>query len=614
MPPRKQLLGQILKGMRIGIHEGMIQEALMQQKEGGGQIGQILVKMGHITDAQLTMALGKQAGLEVLDLVKNPPDPELVARIDPQMAEMFAVCPVRMDGDQMIVAVANPANISVLDDLRFVLNCELKPALADEASIKRALKGGGGGDDGDAMARAAAAALEVEDEDAVNSAPVVKLLNFIILQAVKDKASDIHLEPFEHDFKVRYRVDGVLYELEPPPPHLAVALISRVKVKSGLDIAETRLPQDGRIDMTIGGRSVDLRISTLPTMFGESCVMRVLDRSVISLDLDQVGMRPDELATFRRMVQHPHGIILVCGPTGSGKTTTLYSALNEANDPAIKIITTEDPVEYDLDGIVQVAVDEEIGRTYGRCLRAILRQDPDKILVGEIRDKDTASIAIEASLTGHLVFSTVHTNDAPLAVTRMVDIGVEPFLLGATLEAIVAQRLVRPRLRGLQTDVRALRRRAHGARAVPAGGRRQGVRHRQGLRSLPLHRLQGPHGDLRDPPDERSHARTHHGRGRDGPDPDGREGAGNALAARLRTACHLRRDHDRRGGPARDDRHLLSRAPFSVRREDQRRFRERNPARAAGRMGRDATSVPGTRNHRHERGSASPPPRVRHRS
>ncbi len=442
MPPRKQLIGQIIKGMGIGVHEGMIQEALMTQRQGGGQIGQILIGMGHLTEAELTLALGMQAGLDVVDLEADPPDPALVAQLDPAMAEMFAVCPVRMEGDKMVVAVSNPQNLSVLDDLRFVLNCELVPALADEAQIRRALKGAAP-DDSEATARAAAAALESEDEGNVNAAPVVKLLNYIILQAVRDKASDIHLEPFEHDFKVRYRVDGVLYELEPPPQHLATALISRVKVKSGLDIAETRLPQDGRIDMAVGGRSVDLRISTLPTMFGESCVMRVLDRSVISLDLEQVGMRPDELVTFRELLGRPHGIVLVTGPTGSGKTTTLYSALNEANDPATKIITTEDPVEYDLDGIIQVQVNEEVGLTYGRALRSILRQDPDTILVGEIRDRETSSIAIEAALTGHLVFSTVHTNDAPLAVTRMLDLGVEPFLLTATLEAIVAQRLVR---------------------------------------------------------------------------------------------------------------------------------------------------------------------------
>ncbi len=445
MPPavKKQLLGQVVKGFGLGVHEGMIQEALAVQRKDGGQIGQIMVKLGHITESQLLLALGKQAGLEVIDFKKTPPDPALVAKLDKQMAEMFGVCPHRMDGAVMVVAIANPANTSVLDDLRFVLNCELRAAVADEQQIRDALGGKAGGSDPSAAAKAALESAEDGADDAVNSAPVVKLLNYIILQAVKDKASDIHLEPFEADFKVRYRVDGVLYELEPPPPHLAIALISRVKVKAGLDIAETRLPQDGRIDMSISGRAIDLRVSTLPTMFGESCVMRILDRTVVSLDLSQVGLRPDELETFRGFLQRPHGIILVTGPTGSGKTTTLYSALNEANDPGVKIITTEDPVEYDLAGIIQVQVNEEIGVTYSRCLRAILRQDPDMILVGEIRDRETASIAIEAALTGHVVFSTVHTNDAPLAVTRMVDVGVEPFLLAATLEAIVAQRLVR---------------------------------------------------------------------------------------------------------------------------------------------------------------------------
>ncbi len=439
---KKQLLGQVIKSLGIGVHEGMIQEALGVQRGDGGQIGQIMVKLNMITESQLLLALGKQAGLEVVDLRKTPPDPALVGRIDKEMAEMFGVCPVRMDGDAMIVALANPSNLSVLDDLRFVLNCELRPAVAEESQIREAIAGSRKDAKQD-VSDAAAKALTSDSEDAVNAAPVVKLLNYIILQAVKDKASDIHLEPFEHDFKVRYRVDGVLYELEPPPPHLAIALISRVKVKSGLDIAETRLPQDGRIEMAIAGRTIDLRVSTLPTMFGESCVLRILDRTVVSLDLGNVGLRQDELAKFRGFLQRPHGIILVTGPTGSGKTTTLYSALNEANDPQVKIITTEDPVEYDLAGIIQVQINEEIGVTYSRCLRSILRQDPDMILVGEIRDKETAAIAIEAALTGHIVFSTVHTNDAPLAVTRMIDVGVEPFLLAATLEAIVAQRLVR---------------------------------------------------------------------------------------------------------------------------------------------------------------------------
>ncbi|HIG04602.1 MAG TPA: type II/IV secretion system protein, partial [Planctomycetes bacterium] len=263
------------------------------------------------------------------------------------------------------------------------------------------------------------------------------------LSAIKDRASDIHLEPFEKEFKIRYRVDGVLYEMMPPPIQLARAVISRVKVMANLDIAETRLPQDGRIELNISGRPVDLRVSTLPTMYGESVVMRVLDRGQVSLDLENIGLRQKDLDLLRKLIIKPNGIILVTGPTGSGKTTTLYSCLNEANDPTTKIITTEDPVEYNIDGIVQIPINEEIGVTYAACLRAILRQDPDKILVGEIRDLETAQIAVEASLTGHIVFSTLHTNDAPSSMIRLVDLGIEAFLLTATVEAVVAQRLVR---------------------------------------------------------------------------------------------------------------------------------------------------------------------------
>jgi type IV pilus assembly protein PilB len=294
--------------------------------------------------------------------------------------------------------------------------------------------------------------FDLEDKASMASAaPVVKLLNYILYQAIRDKAADIHLEPFETDFKIRYRIDGVLYDLEAPPSHLAVALISRVKVLADLDIAETRLPQDGRIELTVGGKPVDLRVSTLPTMFGESTVMRVLDRSVVSLSLDSIGLYDQQLEQVRAFTQLPHGIVLVTGPTGSGKTTTLYAVLNEANREEVKIITTEDPVEYDLEGIVQIPVNEDIGVTYSKVLRTILRQDPDIILVGEIRDRETAQTAIEASLTGHLVFSTLHTNDAPSAITRLTDIGVEPFLITATLREVVAQRLVRRICRACKT-------------------------------------------------------------------------------------------------------------------------------------------------------------------
>jgi type IV pilus assembly protein PilB len=275
------------------------------------------------------------------------------------------------------------------------------------------------------------------------AAPVRKLINMVFLLAIKDHASDIHFEPFEDEYKMRYRCDGTLYEMVPPPRHLATAISSRIKVMSNLDIAERRLPQDGRIELNVGGNPVDMRVSVLPTMFGESVVIRVLDRTVVSLDLNKVGMEAHTLAQFRQLIHKPNGIILVTGPTGAGKTTTLYSALNELNEITDKVITTEDPVEYDIDGIIQCPINHEIGLTFAAALRSILRQDPDIILVGEIRDLETAQIAIQASLTGHMVFSTLHTNDAPSSITRMRDMGVEPFLITATLEGILAQRLVR---------------------------------------------------------------------------------------------------------------------------------------------------------------------------
>jgi type IV pilus assembly protein PilB len=265
----------------------------------------------------------------------------------------------------------------------------------------------------------------------------------VLLMGIKDRASDIHFEPFEEEYKLRYRCDGVMYELVPPPRHLAPAISSRIKVMANLDIAERRLPQDGRIELNVGGNPVDLRVSVLPTMFGESVVIRVLDRTVVQLDLDRLGMDPDTLSKFRELIRKPNGIILVTGPTGSGKSTTLYSALNELNDVTEKIITTEDPIEYDLDGIVQVPINPDIGVTFANVLRAILRHDPDKIMVGEIRDVETAQIAVQAALTGHLVLSTLHTNDAPSTVTRLRDMGVEPYLITATLEGVLAQRLVR---------------------------------------------------------------------------------------------------------------------------------------------------------------------------
>ncbi len=456
----RRLIGQVLKELGA-IHEGMVQEALMLQREKGGRLGEILLGLGHITQNDLARALAEQAGMTFWDLAAKPPAQDAIAKIDSATARAFTLVPVQLEGRKLTVAIADPVNATVLADLAFTTGCELVGVVADETQLKAVLERSYQEDAGAAKARMkelvqelqqSGAKIDLADKNAMAAAaPVVKLLNYILFQAIRDKASDIHLEPFENDFKIRYRVDGSLFELEAPPPHLAEALIARVKVMADLDIAETRLPQDGRIELTVGGKPVDLRVSTLPTMFGESTVLRILDRSVVALDLENLGLFQQVKDRLRRFLELPHGIVLVTGPTGSGKTTTLDAMLNEANREDTKIITVEDPVEYALEGIGQIPVNEEIDVTSAKVLRTILRQDPDVILVGEIRDRETAQTAIEASLTGHLVFSTLHTNDAPSAVTRLVAIGVEPFLHAATLEGIVAQRLVRRVCNGCRT-------------------------------------------------------------------------------------------------------------------------------------------------------------------
>ncbi len=443
---KRRLLGQILRDMKAcGL--GAVQEALAVQSEKGGLIGELLVELGTITRQQLLLALAEQAGMPAVDLEVVAVQPEAAAKVDAATMQAFQCVPWKLEGRVLYVALANPLNTQVLSDIGFMTGLEVHGALASDTAIAAALKRLHPKEENlddflDGLGAAGSASID-DPVAAARSAPVVRLLNHILVAAIRDRSSDIHLEPFEEEFRVRYRVDGTLFELRSPPRHLAVALLSRIKVLANLDIAETRLPQDGRIELMVGGRSVDIRVSTLPTMFGESCVMRILDRSVVRLDLENLGLRAEDLSLLKDLIDRPHGIVLVTGPTGSGKTTTLYSALNAVNDEGIKIITTEDPVEYDLDGIVQVQVNEEIGVTYAACLRSILRQDPDKVLVGEVRDKETAQIAVEAALTGHLVFTTLHTNDAPSAVTRLIDIGVEPYLVAATLEGIVAQRLVR---------------------------------------------------------------------------------------------------------------------------------------------------------------------------
>jgi len=454
---RRKSLGQILVE-RGYVTDEQIEEALTVQSERGGSLADILLDLGFLTQDQKAIALGLQAGMEVVELDIDGVTEELLDKISPSVATMYRVFPVKFEDNTLTVAIADPMDVSVLDDMRFMLECDVAGAIASETSINEAIERhyahrsesiedliGEMGDVGDLAIREGEEALDVSSlEGMASSAPVIRLVTNILMHAIKDQASDIHFEPYEDVFRVRYRVDGVLYEMIPPPRHLALAVTSRLKVMAQLKISERRLPQDGRIMLNVGGQHpIDLRVSTLPTMFGESVVLRVLDRSVVSLDLNRLGLREEEFQVIKTLINKPHGIVLVTGPTGSGKTTTLYAALNEANDVGIKIITTEDPVEYDLEGIMQVQVNEKIGVTFERCLRSILRQDPDKILVGEIRDLATAEVAIQASLTGHVVFSTLHTNDAPSAITRMIDMGAEAYLLCATVQAIVAQRLVR---------------------------------------------------------------------------------------------------------------------------------------------------------------------------
>ncbi|MBL4848539.1 MAG: Flp pilus assembly complex ATPase component TadA [Planctomycetes bacterium] len=436
-----------------------VNEGLTIQQKKGGKLGDVLIELGYVTPEDILFALAEQTGMEVADLDEEEIDQSVIDLIPKTFAVTYRVVPVGQEAGVIVVALGDPMNPTVLEDLRFMLNLEVRGAVSTPEAIERAIIRYYGPIEETTFQDALAEAgfdpddMEVLDdvpggntdlESMVTSTPVIKLVNLILLQAIRDKAADIHLEPFEKIFKVRQRIDGVLYEIKPPPPpHLARAVASRIKIMANLDIAETRLPQDGRIELNVGGRPVDIRVSTLPVLWGEAVVMRILDRGNVDLDLDNIGIRPKDLEVIKALITKPNGVILVTGPTGSGKTTTLYSALSYINTVEKKIITNEDPVEYDIDGLIQVPINPDVNMTYAKALRAILRQDPDVIFVGEIRDLETAGIAVEAALTGHLVLSTLHTNDAPSVVTRLVDLGVEPFMLSAVLEGVIAQRLVR---------------------------------------------------------------------------------------------------------------------------------------------------------------------------
>jgi type IV pilus assembly protein PilB len=456
----RRRIGQVLVDLGF-IDEDQLWSILDEAKTNLKPTGQVAVSRGLITEEQLLQALAEQHGLRVLNVEEIKPTAEVLQLVPETMASVYKVLPLSIKDKVLTIGIGDPANMTAADDLRNLLSInEVVVQLTSAKVIEEYLKKIYAGKeetildvlqaietDPKLAARSGSGREMSIDLDGVlemaNEAPVRKLINMIFLMGIKDKASDIHFEPFEDEYKVRMRCDGILYEMVPPPRHLANAISSRIKVMSNLDITERRLPQDGRIELNVGGNAVDMRVSVLPTMFGESIVIRVLDRTVVSLDLNKVGMVPEILEQFRTLIHKPNGIVLVTGPTGAGKTTTLYSALNELNEISDKIITTEDPVEYDIDGIVQCPINHEIGLTFASALRSILRQDPDIILVGEVRDLETAQIAVQASLTGHMVFSTLHTNDAPSTITRLRDMGVEPFLITATLEGILAQRLVR---------------------------------------------------------------------------------------------------------------------------------------------------------------------------
>ncbi len=450
--------------LQLVVDQGFLTHAQAQEvndehEESRKPTRAILLDGQYIVEEQLLETIADYFGSRVINLPATDIAPDVLHSVPAGVARMYNVVPVSVEMNSVQLATSELISPQISDELSFVLTRDVSFVLAREEDVKTCINQFYGDESASVTDMLQALGSDFEEvgdglaltegtdekgiEEAAGSTPVIRFVNLVLYSAVNARASDIHFEPFEKEFKIRYRVDGALYEMQPPPRRLALPIISRVKVMSGLNIAERRLPQDGRIQVGIGGRQIDLRVSTLPTQFGESVVLRVLDRSVVSLEIENLGMPRDVYDTFTRDITKPHGIVIVTGPTGSGKTTTLYSGLRRINTLEIKILTAEEPVEYDIDGLIQVPVSEIAGNTFARVLRAFLRQDPDVIMIGEIRDLETAQIAVQSSLTDHLVFSTLHTNDAAGAVTRLIDMDVEPFLISSTLEAVLGQRLVR---------------------------------------------------------------------------------------------------------------------------------------------------------------------------
>ena len=448
------------------VEPSQAEDVLREVELNGKTVAQAMIDGGFIDEHGFYQTIANGLGTDLIDLAERDIPPEILRLIPSGLARLHGALPIEMSGTTLRVALVDPFDLTAAEDLRFALGKDIHVVVSPSDQIEDLIKQHYGtdttsmdevlkqlGQAGELLSVSSGregngeAAVEAE----ANATPIIRFVDLILYQAIQDRASDIHFEPFENEFKIRYRVDGALYEMSPPPRHLALPVISRLKVMANMNIAERRLPQDGRIQKHIAGRNVDLRVSTLPTQFGESLVLRVLDRSIVNLDLEALGM-PDYIYNFLlEMIERPNGIFIATGPTGSGKTTTLYSCLRKVNTIDSKLLTAEEPVEYDLEGIVQVPVNDAIGLTFARVLRSFLRQDPDRIMVGETRDLETAQIAIQASLTGHLVFTTLHTNDAPGAITRLIDMGVEPFLISSTLEAVLGQRLLRSICRQCRT-------------------------------------------------------------------------------------------------------------------------------------------------------------------
>jgi type IV pilus assembly protein PilB len=447
--------GQALKD--ILLTEGIctseqVQDAEDEHDRTGTSFREVIINYSFLTEQEILQHFANNLGTEIYDFKREDIPHSVVEMVDPETVRAYGVIPVALEGNLLRVVAKNAMNYQIIEELQFILGLEIQVLVAEQDKIDTAIEKYYPvtvASVHDVISEMTANEEEQDYDDtadlenAANEAPIVRFVEVILYQAIKDQASDIHFEPFETSFRIRYRVDGTLYEMPTPPKSLAIPVISRVKIMSGLNIAERRIPQDGRIQLKIGGKPIDLRVSTLPTSYGESVVLRVLDRSVVNLDLDALGLDNDITNKIREIAHLPNGILLVTGPTGSGKTTTLYSALQEVNEIGEKLLTAEDPVEYDIEGIIQLPINDAYGMTFHKALRAFLRQDPDRIMIGEIRDLETAQIAVESALTGHFVFSTLHTNDASGTITRMVDMGVEPFLLCSSIAGIVSQRLIR---------------------------------------------------------------------------------------------------------------------------------------------------------------------------